>query len=125
MITLEWVRVADHKLERDCWYLVKWGDLLSSFRADNTKVIHLDEQGNWMVEGSCIFPPDYAFNINYVKHKATPKKFSIGDVVNVNCPNTQLWIGTIVAKRNHSQIWVVRDATGFGMDMNVKYLTHE
>ena len=125
MITLEWTRVVDYGLKYDCWYLVKWGNLLSSFRPGNTKVCYLSGSGNWVMEGECMDTPNYAFNINYVKHKATPKRFSIGDVVNVNCPNTQLWIGTIVAKRSHSQIWVVRDSMGFGMDMNVKYLTHE
>ena len=123
MITLEWTRVANHSLERGNTYLVKWGRLLSNFESRNTKACYLSEFGNWIVEGEVVSIPHYAFPINLTKHRTTRETFSIGDRVHINDPRTQHWTGTIVAKRNLSRIWVVKDGAGFGTDVNEDYLT--
>ena len=122
MITLEWTRVADHEFERGRSYLVKWGEL-NDFWSGNTKSACFNNRGDWVMGGEVVGVPDYAFPINSMKHKSTPKALSIGDKVHINHPKTQHWTGTIVAKRNLSRTWIVKDVVGFGTDVSEKYLT--
>ena len=122
MLTLEWIRVTDHKFDRDRSYLVRWGEL-ENFHYHNTKVSHLTSMGNWVIQGEVVKTPDYAFPINSVKHRVVTETFSMGDKVHVDDPKTQHWTGTIVAKRNLSRIWIIRDSAGFGTDVNEKYFS--
>ena len=90
MLTLEWIRVADHEFEKGRSYLVKWGKL-HYFLPDDTKVVLFSELGNWILGGEVIKAPDYVFPINLMKHRVAPETFSIGDKVHINSPeNTAL-----------------------------------
>ena len=122
MFTLEWMPTVNHEFERDRSYLIKWGRLLSNFSSYNTKVAFLESQGNWLVEGECVKPPDYVFPINSTNHKTIPEEFSIGDKVHITDPRVQHWTGTIIAIRNLPGMWIVRNDSGFGVDVEERYL---
>ena len=123
MLTLEWMRVTDPGLEQGRSHLVKYGHILSGFLPSNTRMVHFSSQKKWLIDGEHIETPNWVLAINSMKHKAAPEKLSIGDKVHITNPRTQQWTGIIVAKRNLSEIWVVKDGAGFGVDVDEKHLT--